>query len=324
PARAIAILNWSAGKLQAAVADYGGTILALRAIEVSDKQAEAGVLDPGLELLEQALADAGLGPERLAAAVMGVPAPFRSGVGLARVKVAAPGMEGRSDLSQYYPLWLRTDPAIELSRRLGAPAVVENDANLGALGEAAFGAASEIDSFVYVKFGEGVGAGIVLDGRLHRGSTGFAGELAHVQVRDDGPLCACGGRGCLSGLLKTALTEVVDAAESAPLTFADLLARAEQGDGGSRRILRDLGRTIGRPLADLCTVLNPAAVIVDGALGPAGGHVVSGVRETIDRFAAPAAADAVQIALGTLGERADIYGGVALARDEAAFPSTSR
>ncbi|MGZ4461321.1 MAG: ROK family protein, partial [Gaiellaceae bacterium] len=104
----------------------------------------------------------------------------------------------------------------------------------------------------------------------------------------------------------------------------DLLARAEQGDGGSRRILRDLGRTIGRPLADLCTVLNPAAVIVDGALGPAGGHVVSGVRETIDRFAAPAAADAVQIALGTLGERADIYGGVALARDEAAFPSTSR
>ncbi|MGZ4397442.1 MAG: ROK family protein, partial [Gaiellaceae bacterium] len=195
---------------------------------------------------------------------------------------------------------------------------------LGALGEAAFGAASEIDSFVYVKFGKGVGAGIVLDGRLHRGSTGFAGELAHVQVRDDGPLCACGGRGCLSGLLKTALTEVVDAAESAPLTFADLLARAEQGDGGSRRILRDLGRTIGRPLADLCTVLNPAAVIVDGALGPAGGHVVSGVRETIDRFAAPAAADAVQIALGTLGERADIYGGVALARDEAAFPSTSR
>ena len=102
-----------------------------------------------------------------------------------------------------------------------------------------------------MKVGSGcVGAGLVLGGRLHRGVAGFAGELAHVQVYEDGPLCVCGGRGCLIGRLDGTLLQASHPSYEHPPPLEDLLAQAEQGAAGPRRILVDLGRTLGRPLAD--------------------------------------------------------------------------
>jgi predicted NBD/HSP70 family sugar kinase len=194
------------------------------------------------------------------------------------------------------------------------PAFVENDANLGALGEATFGAGRGVDSFVFLKLVRRVGAGLVVGGRLHRGATGFAGELGHVHVRDDGPLCVCGGRGCLNRLLGNALVEAVQPAYDRPLTVRDVLDLAAAGEAGPRRVLGDLGRAIGRPLADFATLFNPAAVVVDRSLGPAVVDVIAGIREMLDRFAAPAAASAVSVVAGALGDDADLLGAAALAR----------
>jgi len=151
-------------------------------------------------------------------------------------------------------------------------------------------------------------------GKLHRGATGFAGELGHVQVSDDGPLCACGGRGCLHGILGDALVRAVQPAYDRPLTFRDVLDLAAGGDSGPRRVLEDLGRTIGRPLADFATLFNPGAIIVDGGFAPAAEYLVAGIREAVDRYAAPVAARAVSVLAGVLGDDVELLGAVALAR----------
>lgn len=197
------------------------------------------------------------------------------------------------------------------------PVLTANDANLGALGEAAFGAGRGLDSLIYVKLGRNVGSGLVLGGRLVRGAAGYAGELAHVQARGEtgeGAVCVCGGRGCLATVVGASLVEFVQRAYSERLALPEVLALAAEHDPGVSRVFSDLGRIIGRPLADLCTVIDPAAVIVDSTLGSAGELVMAGIRETIARHAAPVVAESVRVIPGELGEEAEVLGAVALAR----------
>lgn len=225
---------------------------------------------------------------------------------------AAPG--------NYVP-WLRTDPTAEISERLGIPVVIENDANLGAFGEARVGAARGHQSLVYLKLDErSVGAGLVLGGRLHRGAAGFAGEIAHVNLTENGPLCACGSRGCLVTRIKVLFGEMMLTAYDRPVSFAELLELAAAGEAGPVRVLRDVGRVLGRPLADLCTLLNPSMLVLDGSLGPAARHLRAGLAEQIDRYAGPPAAAALRIRAGELGADADIIGAVELARLAARAP----
>jgi predicted NBD/HSP70 family sugar kinase len=210
--------------------------------------------------------------------------------------------------------WLSGDVTGEMARRVGIRTVVENDANLGALAEGTFGAGKGTSSFLYLRLARGVGAGLVVGGKLHRGATGFAGELGHVQVRDDGPLCACGGRGCLHSILGDALVRAVQPAYDRTLAFHDVLELAAGGDSGPRRVLEDVGRTLGRPLADFATLFNPGAIIVDGSFAPAAEYLVAGIRDAIDRYAAPVAASAVSVLAGVLGDDAEVLGAAALAR----------
>jgi predicted NBD/HSP70 family sugar kinase len=303
----------SGGLLTAAAVSYAGQILGRAVRPMSTQEANTAVTGPGIALLEQALAQAGLGTGELNVAVLGVPAPFQPGVGLPEPLGSDKRERVRGDLPSFVP-WLSAGFTDELAGRLGVPTLVENDANLGALGESVFGAGRGVDSFVYVKLVRRVGAGVVVAGRLHRGATGFAGELGHVHVRDDGPLCACGGRGCLSGLLGEALVQVVQPAYERPLTFRDVLELAAGGEAGPRRVLEDLGRTIGRPLADFVTLFNPGAIVVDGSLGQAASYVMGGISEMVERFAAPTAADAVSVVAGELGDDADLLGAAALGR----------
>lgn len=261
-----------------------------------------------------ALAELGLPVGGPTAIVLGIGAPFLAKLGMTPFQ-ALREETGRSigDLPGYMQ-WVNSGVISELDRAFGIPTIVENDANLGALGEATFGAGIGIDSFVFLKLARGVGAGLVIGGRLHRGQTGFAGELGHVHVRDDGPLCPCGGRGCLNGYLGNALVQSVQAAYDHPLTLRDVLDLAGSGEPGPRRVLGDLGRTLGRPLADFSTLLNPGAIIVDGSFAPAVDHVVSGIREAVDRYAAPVVAAALSVTPGALGEDAELLGAAVLAR----------
>jgi predicted NBD/HSP70 family sugar kinase len=311
PPPAVAALTWSAGRLRVALATLSGRVLAEHTSSVEPDMAQPAVVSVVLGSLQAAARSAGYDAGPPAAVVLSVPAPIPRGAGR---PAAAPGGGKRGE---WMPAWLGEGLADELARRTGSPALLENDANLGALGEYVFGAGRGQPHQIYLKLGRhSVGAGLIIGGLLHRGTTGFAGELAHVQVRNDGPMCVCGGRGCL---IRTVSTEMIDLAQPAyeePLTFASMLSLAEAGDIGLQRLLGDLGRSIGRPLADACTLLNPDLFVLDGSIGPAGEHIFSGIAEAIDRYARPVTSAAARVVTGTLGADAEVLGAVVLLRQE--------
>jgi predicted NBD/HSP70 family sugar kinase len=304
PATAIGLIRPGAGGLRLAIAALSGRVVAERTHPVDVATFR---LDDAARRLDELAAESGYATSGLARVVLSVPAPYQRGVG-------APAR--RSPEGKSFAPWALTDLAGELARLVGTEVVVENDANLGALGEHAFGAGRGRQSLVYVMLGSSsVGAGLVINGGLHRGATGFAGELAHIQIDDDGPLCPCGGRGCLIHA-GAALLRSAQSAYDESLTYPRILAMAAGGDPGLGRLLGDFGRQVGRPLADVCTMLNPEAIIIGGAAGPGGKHIVDGVREAIDRYAAPPAAEALSVLAGETADRADLLGAVALARRE--------
>jgi predicted NBD/HSP70 family sugar kinase len=212
--------------------------------------------------------------------------------------------------------WVDLDPAAELSRRIGRRTIVGNDADMGARGERAFGIARTFTDFLYIKASHGVGAGIVLDGRTYRGSTGIAGEIGHTQIAGASNWCRCGSRGCLEtvvsiGEVRRQLAHVLST--SGAVVDAALVPPLDQlrGNSSAARVITDVGRTIGRVVADLVNLLNPEAIVLGGELGAAGEPFVSGVRESIDRYAQPASAQVLQVVAGALGPRAELLGTLA-------------
>jgi predicted NBD/HSP70 family sugar kinase len=203
--------------------------------------------------------------------------------------------------------------AEEFSRRLGLHVTVDNDANLGALAEVQSGAGRGLTDVVYVMVSSGIGAGLILGGRLHRGATGFAGELGHVFVAEDGAVCRCGNRGCLETVASTdAVLALLGSTQGPGLMVPQLVGLVAGGDLGAIRVVHDAGRAIGRVLAGLTSCLDPQAIIVGGELGPAGAPLVDGIAESIERHALPGAARGVEVKAGVLGDRAEVLGALAL------------
>ena len=312
-ARTMGVVVWSESRVRGLVRSYDGRAVQSRSFDLDPTVSVDE--NPGVNAALTLAGGCELGPEHNVATpdriVVGVPAPYRAGVG---IPWASP-LDDSADRPRF-GLWLRTDPAARLSERFGVPVQIENDANLGALGEYRFGAGRDHRDLIYIKMGQRtIGAGLILDGRLVRGASGFAGELAHIHVDDDGALCVCGSRGCLSRKLRQ---DIIDAVQPAydPVNFATIRDLAASGATGPIRVLRDLGRTIGRPVADLCTFLNPSAVLLDASLGAAGVPIADGIRDQIEACTAPAAVAAVHVATGAL-EDADAWGAVQLGRSEA-------
>ena len=199
--------------------------------------------------------------------------------------------------------------------RLTDRVFVMNDADLGALGEAAFGAGRGLDNFIFVKMSHGLGAGLVLGGRLYRGAAGLAGNLGHVRVREDGDVCLCGNRGCLETLV--AARQLVAALQPAhpnrQLEVADLLRLIREGDLGARVLVNDAGAAVGRTLAEIVNVLNPAAIVVGGTLSAVGEPLLQGIQTSISRYSQAIAAAALRVVPAECGDRAEVLGGLALA-----------
>jgi predicted NBD/HSP70 family sugar kinase len=211
--------------------------------------------------------------------------------------------------------WAGRDAGHELATRLGRPVEVANDADLGALGELRYGAGRGRQDFVYVKASHGVGAGLVLGGRIYRGTAGIAGEIGHTSLPDATEWCRCGNRGCLETVVSLAplRRRLARIGVSPAAGGAGWPMKALQENTLAMRVLAEAGRILGRTLADLCNCLNPEAVILGGEIGLAGPPLVAGVRESIDRYAQPATAEAVQVLAAGLGARSELMGAVALA-----------
>jgi predicted NBD/HSP70 family sugar kinase len=199
------------------------------------------------------------------------------------------------------PEWLRSDPRPLVAEASGVHAQLVNDANLAALGEAAFGAGRGEANVLFVLVRDGVGAGLIIDGELVDGTHGMAGELAHVQVVSDGPFCLCGNRGCLATQTQDPrVLEVLSAQYAHPMTWPDVEQLVSDRDVLALRVLRELGRLVGRALAAVVTVLDLDSVILDGALGAAAPPFLEGLELELDHRCPPRIAHGVQLRLGEL------------------------
>jgi predicted NBD/HSP70 family sugar kinase len=197
------------------------------------------------------------------------------------------------------------------------PVSVDNDANLGALAELTHGAGRGVRDLVYLKVSSGIGAGLILNGRLYRGAGGMAGELGHMLVEPEGAVCRCGNRGCLETAASTgALLELLRRSHGV-LTVAEMLRLAHAGDLGCRRVIADAGRVVGSAAAFVFNLLNPQRLVVGGDLAEAGDLLLDGVRSSLRLAALPAAAERAAVVPGVLGERAQVLGALALAVGEA-------
>ena len=210
--------------------------------------------------------------------------------------------------------WSGIDIAARLRDRVGMPVHVGNDANLGALAEWTYGAGRGVHDLVYVMLSDGVGAGLILDGRLYEGPTGTAGELGHVPVVDGGYVCRCGNRGCLETVVGArALTSAFSRIRGPDTTIADVVALLAADDPGARRVVADAGRMIGRALWGVCAMLAPRLVVIGGEVAAVGRLLLDGVRDELARRLSPAIGHHVEVAAGRLGDRAEAFGAIVLA-----------
>ncbi|MFD5417732.1 ROK family protein [Streptomyces sp. NPDC127069] len=247
-------------------------------------------------------------------------------VGVARDKVIGVGLgvpgpidveSGTLGSTAILPGWAGINPRQELSQRLGVPVYVDNDANLGALGELVWGSGRGVRDLAYIKVASGVGAGLVINGQIYRGPGGTAGEIGHITLDESGPVCRCGNRGCLETFAAARyVLPLLQGSHGPELTMEKVVELAREGDPGCRRVISDVGRHVGSGVASLCNLLNPSRIVLGGSLAEAGELVLAPIRESVGRYAIPSAARQLSVLTGSLGGRAEVLGALALVLSE--------
>lgn len=198
---------------------------------------------------------------------------------------------------------------------------VANDANVAALGEAWGGSAKDYGSIVMVTLGTGVGGGLIVDGKIHTGNKGAAGEIGHITVEpDEEAVCGCGCHGCLeqyasaTGVVRLAKKEFPDKYSSDGVSAKDIFDDAKAGDESAFKIVRTFSKYLGVALSNVAAVISPDAFVIGGGVAKAGTIITEGVREYYRNYSLYALKD-TPIELAQLGNRAGIYGAVKMVID---------
>ena len=257
------------------------------------------------------------------------------------IGVAVPSPVDRERPGELLPLilpkWEGRNIASHLEGSFKRPVFVDNDANLGALAELWWGAGSSARDLAYIKVATGIGAGLIIDGRIFRGSGGIAGEVGHTSIDPNGPRCICGLRGCLTTFVGTpALLErakdTLRASGSnrpAPTSIDELVNAALEGEPSSVELMRYTGNKLGIGIANLLNLLNPKMVVLGGGIARAGDLVLDPIRETIHGLSLPASISDAEIRTTGLNEWGIAVGAATLVLEAALetpalFPTESR
>lgn len=207
------------------------------------------------------------------------------------------------------------------------PVVTENDAKAGAYGELVAGAGKGLRHMAYITLGTGLGAGLILDGKIFRGTSGFAGELGHTMIEPDGRICACGRRGCLetlvsaTGIVKTARTKMLNGSGSLlkeypePLTAANVFDACRRGDATACGVFEETGRYLGIAAANLINLLNLQRIVIGGGVMGASSILLPTAREEARRRAFAASLADCEIVQSQLWPESGMVGAALLARD---------
>jgi len=303
---AVVGLDFGHDHVGVAIADAHGTVLAEQRNHVNVDDQGRAALDVASGMVSRLLGQVELTRTDIRSIAAGIPAPLDVRTGRIR---SASILSGWTDLV----------PADELEALLGQPVITANDADLGAQGELRYGATKGLRDFIYIKASEGLGASMVLDGTVHRGAMGLAGEIGHIRLSEQGLWCRCGNRGCLETVVSSTFIRERMRAAGIAVTDRVFPLREAATNPVVAATVAEAGRTLGRALADLCNWLNPAGIILGGELGTAGASLVDGVREAITRYAHPAAVEGLEVRPEQLGLRSELLGSVAVANHRALY-----
>lgn len=289
--------------LEIALADAAGEILARRTLPLPFQHRADTTLDRVALLVVELLERVGERDDQVLGIGVGVPAPVDPSTGA----VPVPGiMRGWDDM----PI------AHVISKRLGRPVFVDNDANLGALAESTLGAGRPFRHLVYVRVSHGVGAGVVIGGSVYRGFAGTAGEIGHCEVAPNGDICLCGSRGCLDTVAGSRALTAPLMGSHGSLTLRDIVQGVLAGDPGCRRVVADAGAAIGAAVATLAVTVNPECVVVGGELAGTGEVLLGPIREAIRQRIMLTGTAAPEVVPAELGQEAELTGALALALAE--------
>jgi len=235
------------------------------------------------------------------------------------------------------PTWKGYNIATHLEARCKRPVFVDNDANLGALAELWWGPGSSGKDLAYIKVATGIGAGLIIDGRIFRGSGGIAGEIGHTSIDTNGPQCVCGLKGCLTtfigtpALLERAKKELLRERSDRrpPARIEDLVSAALDGDPMSVESIRYAGEKLRVGIANMLNLLNPSTVVLGGGITGASDLLLDAVLRTIHGLSLPASISNAEIRTTGLNEWGIALGAATLVlqsalQSPALFPIQSR
>lgn len=287
--------------LRLAIGDLAGRVLAEHRLPLApDHPFEQG-LDMAEEMLATLLGEVPADRQDVLRVGMGLPAPIDA-AGLVAAASILPG-------------WVGVDARAEAAARFGCPVHLDNDANLGALAEHRIGAGAGHDCMVYLKVSSGVGAGLILDGRLFHGGGGTAGEIGHLTVDSNGPICRCGSRGCLEAYTSVGTVADMLSQRHPNASMKQLVAAAHSGDVAVRRAFEDVGSHLGWGVAMLANLINPSSLVIGGDLAQAGDFLLESVRDGVRRHALASVSSTLTLTVSSLGDRSGVMGALLLALD---------
>lgn len=284
-----------------------------------DVQAGPGPIMARLRaLLPAMLAQHGIARESVLSVGIGVPGPVNFAIGQLVNPPLMPGWDSYA---------IRED----LREILDAPVFVDNDVNLMALG-VLWRQRRQIDDFLVIKVGTGIGCGIVCHGELYRGATGSAGDIGHICVDPEGPLCRCGNRGCVEAMAAAPAIVAMglDAAQDGRsevlarrlaargrLTASDIGAACRDGDAEADAIVRRSGRLIGQVLAALVNFYNPSHIFIGGGVAAIGPMFLAAIRQSVNQRSLALSTRHLEITSAPLGPETGLIGAGVLAMREA-------
>jgi glucokinase-like ROK family protein len=228
--------------------------------------------------------------------------------------------------------WRNVPLRLMFSQRFHLPIYIENEANLGALGEYYFGVGRDVENIIYLSSGVGLGGGLIINGQLYKGGRGFAGEIGHIQRDAQGELCGCGRRGCwetqvgpravlqrvkrsIESDSKSTFTKKADG-DLENLTFNQVVDHALQGDKLCRSAMEKVGENLGTGIADLANIFNPEMVIIGGAFSYGREIIIPVLEKIIATETLPAVRKNLRVIVSEQGADACVLGAIAVVLDD--------
>ncbi len=233
------------------------------------------------------------------------------------VGVSLPGLVNRDGTLVHVPIlgWRDVDILGRLKTVANAQVFVDNDGKAAAMAERMFGACTDIDDFVYLFSGSGVGGALFLDGEIYGGAHGLAGELGHIKIVPQGRFCSCGASGCLSAYLsESSLAQEIERLGGQAVTgFSSIMERAEAGDEIVLNVLDHAGEVLGSAVSSLINIFNPPVILLGGDLALAQPYLSTAMDRALLRLAHPAMYHRSTVRFSEISEGMPLLGGVAIA-----------